>query len=123
VIGSRNFTDYAVVREHLSNIAMTVMVSGGARGADAMGEKYADEMGILKEVYLPDYDKYGRAAPFVRNGDIIKNSEVVLAFWDGKSNGTRDSLNKCVKLKIPHKIIYPDRSLSYWDKDHSPIKY
>ena len=54
-------------------------------------------------VYCPDCKKFGPAAPFVRNSEIIENSDIVYAFWDGRSNHTRDALNKAEKLG---QIIY-----------------
>ena len=77
---------------------ITLIVSGGAKGADSLGEQYAAENNIPTEIYLPDWDKHGRAAGFIRNTDIIKACDVVMAFWDGESRGTRDSMSKATQL-------------------------
>ena len=54
--------------------------------------------------YLPEYSRYGRAAPLKRNITIIENADLVLAFWDGKSHGTKYVIDNCVKRNIPVKI-------------------
>lgn len=103
IIGSREFTDYEFMKKKLDkefdNLTfVNAIISGGAKGADSLAEKYAEEIGRPMVVYRPDYKKYGRAAPFVRNTEIIEHCDVVFAFWNGKSNGTRDALNKAEKL-------------------------
>lgn len=82
------------------------IVSGGAIGADKMGEQFADEWEIKKTIFLPDWEKHGKKAGFVRNRDIIENSDFVLAFWDGLSKGSANSLSIAKKLKKPTLIIY-----------------
>ena len=55
--------------------------------------------------YLPDYDKYGKAAPLVRDRLIVDNSDCVLAFWDGKSRGTKYTLDYAREQGKPIKIV------------------
>lgn len=95
IIGSRNFTNYNLLRKTLieRNMDIEKVVSGGASGADRMGERFADEFNIKKEIYLPDWKKYGKSAGLVRNKNIVDNSDVVFAFWDGESKGTLHSIN------------------------------
>lgn len=106
VIGSRNFTDTEYAEKCINEIRevynFTSLISGGARGADHMAEVYSAKHNIPIKLFLPDWNKYGKAAGFLRNTDIVKSSDIILAFWDGKSRGTLDSLRKAVKL---HKII------------------
>lgn len=97
VVGGRNFNDYQLLTEVLSNHQISKIISGGARGADSLGERYAKENGIEVEIYRPDWDKYGKSAGFLRNTTIVENSEIIIAFWDGKSHGTQDTINKCKK--------------------------
>lgn len=94
VIGSRGFDDYDLVKETLSDLNITLLVSGGARGADSLGERYAKENGIETLIFKPDWKKHGPAAGPLRNTDIVNNSEMVVAFWDGESRGTQDSMKK-----------------------------
>lgn len=103
IIGSREFTDYEFLKEVMdkeidNRSFVACFVSGGAKGADTLGARYAEEIGRPIVVFKPDYKTYGRAAPFVRNTQIIEYCDEVYAFWDGKSNGTRDALNKAEKL-------------------------
>lgn len=98
VIGSRTFSDYKLVKETLSTINITLLVSGGAIGADSLGEQYAKLNGIPTKIFYPDWKKYGKKAGFIRNSDIINESEMVIAFWDGKSKGTLDSIKKAEEL-------------------------
>ena len=98
VIGSRGFNNYELLKDTLSKINITLLVSGGAMGADTLGEQYAKENDIETKIFLPDWEKHGRSAGMLRNTDIINESEVVIAFWDGSSKGTLDSINKAKKL-------------------------
>lgn len=106
VIGGREFKDYDRVKRILDLYPITVIVSGGAKGADSLGEKYADEKNLKKEIYHPDWDLFGKSAGFLRNTTIIENCDMVVAFWDGASKGTKDSLDKAQKLKKTTLIAY-----------------
>lgn len=97
VVGSRGFSDYRFLCEQLSVIPIAKIVSGGARGADSLAEKYALDNGIDVEVLKPDWARYGKAAGMIRNKLIVEQSEVVVAFWDGQSRGTKDSIDYAQK--------------------------
>ena len=64
------------------------IVSGGAVGVDSCAAEYAKRNGLKLKVFLPQYERYGRAAPIARNKQIVDYAEKVIAFWDGKSKGT-----------------------------------
>lgn len=110
IVGSREFNDYQklydILAEHFYHRKITAIVSGGAKGADSLARKYAENFNIEYIEFLPDWDKYGKSAGFIRNKDIVEKSDFVLAFWDGKSNGTRHSINIARELKKPTMIIY-----------------
>lgn len=76
---------------------VTEIVSGGAKGIDSCAEKYAKANGIKLTVFLPEYKKYGRAAPLRRNDEIIAYSDLIIAFWDGQSKGTKFVIDGCKK--------------------------
>ena len=57
VIGSRNFNDYELVKETLTRLKITLLVSGGAKGADSLGERYANENNITTLIFKPDWKK------------------------------------------------------------------
>lgn len=99
VIGSRSFQNYDILYHVLEKHYITKIVSGGAIGADTLAARYAHEKGIQLEVVKPDWYKYPKTAGFVRNKEIVRAVDVVLAFWDGISGGTKDSLNHAKKLK------------------------
>lgn len=98
VIGSRTFNDYGEVKSVLSTLKITLLISGGAKGADSLGEKYAKENNIETKIFYPDWSKHGKKAGFLRNSDIINEAELIIAFWDKTSKGTKDSIDKALKL-------------------------
>lgn len=102
IVGSRSFTDYTYFKEcmkQFENSEISYIISGGAVGADTLAEKYAAENNIPVKIFYPDYNLHGKKAPILRNTTIVENSDVVVAFWNGVSGGTRDSINKARKLK------------------------
>jgi hypothetical protein len=105
VIGSRGFNDYDKVKQTLSTLKISLLISGGAKGADTLGERYAKENNIPTQIFLPDWNKHGKAAGFIRNTDIVENAEMIVAFWDMESRGTLDSINKGQNLEKQILII------------------
>lgn len=100
VIGSRTFTNKEQLFDTLNNLekhgapsgAISLIVSGGAIGADKLAETFATEYGIELLIFRPEYEKYGRNAPLKRNLKIIDSAEIVVAFWDGISRGTKQGV-------------------------------
>ena len=103
IIGSRDCP--AVDIEAYLDELPDAIVSGGAKGADTFAREFAIKKGIRLIEHLPDYNKYGRAAPLVRNKLIIDDCDKVLAFWDGKSRGTKQTLDYAESKGKPVKII------------------
>ena len=93
VIGSRGLT-IDNLEKYLPK-ETTEIISGGAKGIDACAREYAVSHGIKLTEFLPEYEKYGKNAPLKRNITIIEAADVVLAFWDGKSRGTKFVIEKC----------------------------
>ena len=91
------------------------IISGGAQGVDTLAKKAAEKLNITYTEILPDYKKYGRKAPLVRNEEIVKSSYYVLAFWDMESKGTASAINMCIKNYIPIKIIPIEEKISKKD--------
>ena len=114
IVGGRKFNDYSMLYTWAYLLTYQavmasdeiVIVSGGAKGADTLGAKFADEHDYPKEVFLPDWDMFGKFAGFVRNQQIVDACDTVLAFWDGQSKGTRDTINKAKIAKKPTFIVY-----------------
>lgn len=86
---------------------VTEIVSGGAKGVDTSAREYAISHGIKLTEFLPEYKKYGRSAPLKRNITIIENADLVLAFWDGNSRGTKFVIDNCKSRGIPVKVFVP----------------
>ena len=80
---------------------VTEIVSGGAKGVDTSAREYAQVHGIPLTEFLPDYRRYGRGAPLRRNITIIEYADLVLAFWDGKSRGTKYVIDQCRERGVP----------------------
>ena len=93
VIGSRNIN--SIDLEKYLPAATTEIISGGAKGVDLCAKLYAEQNNIPYTEYLPEYKKYGKAAPLRRNDKIIEAADMVLAFWDGKSRGTKYVIDRC----------------------------
>ena len=103
VIGSRNLQVDDLGKYLPDNV--TEIVSGGARGVDTSAKEYALAHGIELTEFIPEYSKYGRGAPLRRNITIIEYADLVLAFWDGRSRGTKYVIDNCKKRGIPVKVI------------------
>jgi len=96
VVGSRTFNNYELLCGYLDRInerePITHIVSGGAKGADKLSERWATEHNIETIIFIPDWEKYKKRAGFIRNQDIIDTADKVLAYWDGESAGTKNSI-------------------------------
>lgn len=95
VIGSRSI-DNIDIGDYMP-YSTEVIVSGGALGIDFLAEKFADKHKITKEIFLPDFRQYKRGAPLRRNKLIVDNADYILAFWDGKSKGTKYTIDYAKK--------------------------
>ena len=103
VVGSRNlFVDD--MGKYIPD-EVTEIVSGGAKGVDTLAKEYAINKGLLYTEFLPEYEKYSRNAPLVRNRKIIEYANRVLAFWDEKSKGTKYVIDTCSKMKKEVTVI------------------
>jgi len=107
VIGSRNFNSYPLVEKTLDEFpAIELIVSGGAKGADQLAERYAKERNIPVQLFRPDYNQFeSKVAPIVRNRQIVDHADYVVAFWDGKSHGTGSVIEYAKKNRKQLKII------------------
>ncbi len=112
VAGCRNYENYTEAKLFLDDCLAKVLenkkitfLSGGAKGADALGEKYATEKGCSIKKYPANWAKYGKGAGVIRNETMAMECDLVICFWDGKSRGTQSMINlakkhgKTVKVK------------------------
>lgn len=109
IVGSRDFTDYEKMKEEFLKLynpeEIECIFSGGARGADSLAKKLANELNIEIVEILPDWDKFGKSAGYIRNQVIVASSDELLAFWDGRSRGTNHSLDLAGKKAMPIHIV------------------
>lgn len=95
IIGSRTITI-----ENLENYipeGTTEIVSGGAKGVDSCAKLFAESNNLKYTEFLPEYKKYGRAAPIKRNYKIVEYADIIIALWDGISKGTKSVIDYCKK--------------------------
>ena len=103
IAGGRDFMDLKRVMQamnklfneggELSHVTHLEIVSGGARGADRMGELLALENNLKLTVFPADWDRYGKRAGYMRNQQMAQYADALLAFWDGESKGTQHMVN------------------------------
>ena len=112
VAGSRELQDYNIVSNTLddyikklgNNYSVTIL-SGTAKGADKLGEKYAKDKGLKLEQYPAQWENFGKAAAVKRNAQMAHIADAVIVFWDGQSVGTENMI-KCAKSEnIPCKVV------------------
>jgi hypothetical protein len=109
VAGSRTVTDYDLVADAIASATwpITVIISGGAKGVDELGEAYAYLHKIPLEVFNANWNKYGRSAGHMRNEEMAKNADALIAIWDGESRGTANMIEtaKKYKLKVHVRVV------------------
>ena len=111
--GSRFFDNYQMLKKELDSVITNIkctdsikIISGHCRGTDFLAEMYAQERGFALELYPAKWSEYGRCAGVIRNMEMVNNSDLIVAFWDGKSKGTKNLINNAVALSKPCKIVY-----------------
>lgn len=111
IAGCRDYHDYEEAREFidrcLSRIRKEntiVILSGGASGADALGERYADENGFGLERYPAKWSKFGKSAGPKRNKQMAEACDYVICFWDEKSGGTKSMIDFAKLYNRPLRI-------------------
>ena len=102
VVGSRDIT-VSDIGKYVADV--DEIVSGGAKGVDSCAAEYAKESGKKLTVFLPQYDRYGRAAPIVRNKKIVDYADKIIVFWNGKSKGTLSVIKYAEKVGKPCEVI------------------
>ena len=112
IAGSREFNDYKLLEKHCLNIFRELksdgyntnkdiieIVSGGAKGADSLGEQFANTYGLKIKKFIPDWDGLGKRAGFVRNSDMAIYAKqdlelgVLIAYWNKSSKGTKHMID------------------------------
>ena len=125
IAGSRDFNDYELLKKSAIEIItkktmlpdLTRIISGGARGADTLGERFANEMGWEISRFIPDWDGLGKRAGYVRNAEMAKfaveddSYGVLIAFWDGQSRGTKHMIDLAKRYGLEvHVVNYKENN-------------
>ncbi len=104
IAGGRDFHNYSLADNALAEITKGIhpgdvqLISGGAKGADTIGEALAQQYKTNTAIFPAQWDKHGKSAGYIRNSLMADNADILLAFWDGKSKGTGHMID-LAKLK------------------------
>jgi hypothetical protein len=119
IVGSRYFQETEMVANYVIGLATQQLlskrysndpvyykiISGDAVGVDRTAQNCAKMLDLEVDIKIADWKKYGKSAGMIRNPDIIKDANLVIAFWDGKSNGTKNSI-KIARTMNKHTVVY-----------------
>lgn len=130
IAGSRSFSNYELLKEHCLSLLQekrrthrVIIVSGHAHGADTMGERFAKEQGLIVELHPAKWRALGKAAGMIRNAEMARASDALIAFWDGKSRGTAHMISFARRRGLEVSIVdelnltpsftsHPDKSVT-----------
>lgn len=108
IAGCRDFNNYVLLKSKLDfyfkNVEVTEIVSGACSGADKLGERYALEHNITVRRFPADWS-LGRKAGPLRNEEMAKYADALVAFWDGESRGTKDMINRAKLYGLKVRIV------------------
>lgn len=111
VAGGRDFTSYELLEKELKSIINNnqdqsiEIISGGARGADSLGIRFAKENNIPIKIFPALWDTYGKSAGMIRNKQMAEYGDFLLAFWNGKSHGTMNMIQTMKKMNKHGKVV------------------
>ena len=112
VAGGREFNDYRLLCQTCDRMFSQkhqthdiVIISGTARGADTLGERYAQERGYAVERFPADWEHAGKAAGFIRNAQMASVADALIAFWDGNSRGTQNMIDLARLKPLPFRVV------------------
>lgn len=109
VAGSRDFDNYTLLSAELDKLLVgktnITIVSGTARGADRLGERYAAEHNLRIERFPAEWEKYHKGAGPIRNMKMVQSADTVIVFWDNESSGTKNIIECARKQDIPYRIV------------------
>lgn len=112
IAGGRDFGDYPllsrIIRPYVDSLTgdeQISVVSGAARGADSLGKAFALEHNLKLYEFPADWDTYGKRAGYIRNAEMGDFADLLVAFWDGESRGTRHMITYMQSLEKPVTVI------------------
>jgi len=114
VAGSRNFDDYELLKNKLNHLLKNKdsveIVSGTAKGADKLGERYANETNSKLTLFPADWDRYGKSAGYIRNKQMAIYADAAIIFWDGESKGAKHMIDLANSQKIEVRVVNYNRT-------------
>lgn len=110
IAGTRDFDNYGLLVQEVDKLINQFsnkfeIVSGCARGADKLGERYAKEKGIPVIRFPAEWNRYGLQAGILRNEEMAKYADMCIVFWDNKSKGTKNMISNAYKYNLPLKVV------------------
>ncbi len=107
IAGSRTFTDYQLRCQVLApeRPRITQVITGGARGADQLGYRWAWKHTIRHQLFRADWERFGKSAGVRRNHQMAQAGDMLVAFWDGQSPGTAHMVQCMRQLGKPAVVI------------------
>lgn len=112
VAGGRDFNDYECAKAEIKRLCSgpladynVAIVSGMARGADALGVRFAREFNLPLHEFPADWDRYGKRAGYLRNEQMAEFAHGLLAFWDGHSRGTKHMIDIAKAKGLSHRTV------------------
>lgn len=104
VAGSRTITDRIFIEDNLNALScefeFTKVITGGCKGVDTLAHEWAKRREIKTEIYWPEWDKYGKAAGPMRNRIMALQGDILIAFWDNYSRGTKNMMDQAGYLGL-----------------------
>ena len=118
VAGGRDFNNYILLRDTLRTLWREIgrfeIVSGMARGADMLAYNLGKSANLAVHEFPADWDKHGKSAGYKRNTQMAEFSDVLVAFWDGKSRGTKHMIDIAKQMQLDVRVVMyemPERVL------------
>lgn len=109
IAGGRDFNDYPLLKETMDKLLVNItdeitVLCGQAKGADTLGEQYAKENGYTVSYHPADWEQYGKRAGYLRNEQMAQNADALVAFWNGKSRGTKHMIGLAMHYGLKVRI-------------------
>lgn len=109
IAGNRNYTNKRFIdnqiREYMKHTPISEILEGGATGVDELAGLFAITNNIPRKTFYAPWAKYGKQAGPIRNEDMVRQADALLAFWDGRSRGTADIIRRAKRKGIKVTII------------------
>jgi hypothetical protein len=110
IAGGKDYADAETLRKAASRFISRedTIISGTAKGADTLGEEFAERNGLPLERYPADWERLGRGAGYSRNHQMCQIADAALFFWNGRSKGTKHCIEEAHKARLTTMVVYYD---------------